>query len=61
MSKTDYELLDFLMAWLALDTKTFAVSAFSAQAMLYLRSKYDEDFVPIGRQMFIHYMGANKC
>jgi hypothetical protein len=56
MSKTDYELLDYLMAWMALDTKTFAANAFMVDAMLYLRSKYNEDFIPVGRQMFIHHM-----
>jgi hypothetical protein len=49
------------MAWMALDTKTFAANAFMVDAMLYLRSKYNEDFIPVGRQMFIHHMGANKC
>ena len=58
MTKNDYELLDYLMAWMALDTKTFAASAFMVGAMLYLRSKYDEDFIPVGRQMFIHHMGS---
>ena len=61
LDKNDYELLDYLMAWMALDTKTFAANAFMVDAMLYLRGKYNEDFIPIGRQMFIHYMGANKC
>jgi hypothetical protein len=49
------------MAWMALDTKTFAASEFMVGAMLHLRSKYNEDFIPVGRQMFIHHMGANKC
>jgi hypothetical protein len=61
LDKNDYELLDYLMAWMALDTKTFAANAFMVDAMLYLRGKYNEDFIPIGRQMFIQYMGANKC
>jgi len=61
LDKNDYELLDFLMAWMAFDTKNFAASAFMVDAMLYLRSKYNEDFIPVGRQMFIHHMGANKC
>ena len=56
LDKNDYELLDYLMAWMALDTKTFAANAFMVDAMLYLRSKYNGDFIPIGRQMFIHYM-----
>jgi hypothetical protein len=49
------------MAWMAFDTKNFAANAFMVDAMLYLRSKYNEDFIPVGRQMFIHHMGANKC
>ena len=61
LDKNDYELLDYLMAWMAFDTKTFAANAFMVDAMLHLRSKYNEDFIPVGRQMFIHYMGANKC
>ncbi len=61
LDKNDYELLDYLMAWMALDTKTFAANAFMVDAMLYLRSKYGEDFIPVGRQMFIHHMGTNKC
>ena len=61
LDKNDYELLDYLMAWMALDTKTFASSEFMVGAMLHLRSKYNEDFIPVGRQMFIHHMGANKC
>jgi len=56
LDKNDYELLDYLMAWMAFDTKTFAANAFMVDAMLYLRSKYNEDFIPVGRQMFIHYM-----
>jgi hypothetical protein len=58
LDKNDYELLDYLMAWMALDTKTFAANAFMVDAMLYLRGKYNEDFIPIGRQMFIHHMGS---
>jgi hypothetical protein len=61
LDKNDYELLDFLMAWMAFDTKNFAASAFMVDAMLHLRSKYNEDFIPVGRQMFIHHMRANKC
>ena len=56
MTKSDYELLDYLMACMAYDMGEFSSSAFTAGSISYLLSKYGEDFTLVGHKLYKQHL-----
>ena len=56
LKEDDYQLLDFLMAWMAYDMKGFASSEFTAGSLSYLLRTYGESFTLMGHNIYKYHL-----
>ena len=56
IKEDDYQLLDFLMAWMAYDMKGFASSEFTAGSLSYLLRTYGESFTLMGHNIYKYHL-----
>jgi len=52
MTKSDYELLDYLMACMAYDMGQVSASLFNAHCLSYMIATYGEDFTLVGHDLY---------
>lgn len=56
MSKSDFELLDYLMACMAYDMGEFSASLFNAHCLSYMIATYGEDFTLVGHKLYKQHL-----
>ena len=60
LDKNDYELVDYLTAWMAVDMQSFAASMFVVESIKHLLRTYGEGFTTISRQRLMHHRGLTN-